>query len=58
LDYEHNNKSPTISEYGPVYDKINQLRDPYVYIENDDVYILYSICGEQGIALAKLNIVS
>ena len=58
LDYEHNNLIPIKSKYGGVYHEINQLRDPYVYIENDDIYILYSICGEKGIAIAKLNIIT
>jgi hypothetical protein len=56
LEYEHNNLPPIKSKYGASFEKINQLRDPYVYVEEDNVYILYSICGEQGIAIAKLHI--
>jgi hypothetical protein len=58
LEYEHNNLIPIKSEYGGVYKSINQLRDPYVYIEDDDIYILYTVCGEQGIAIAQLYIIS
>jgi hypothetical protein len=33
-----------------------QLRDPTVFEENRRAYLLYSICGEQGIAVAELTI--
>lgn len=56
LEYEHNNSAPIKSKYGASFEKINQLRDPYVYVEDENVYILYSICGEQGIAISKLHI--
>jgi hypothetical protein len=32
------------------------LRDPYVYSENNQLYLLYSVKGEQGIAIAKMMI--
>merc|ERR1719483_34673 len=31
------------------------LRDPYVFSENGKLYMLYSFCGEKGIALAELS---
>jgi hypothetical protein len=37
--------------YGPV----NQLRDPAIYAEGGDVYLLYSVAGERGIAIAELD---
>ncbi len=55
LEYEHGNMLPIKSKYGAEYKTINQLRDPYIYIENDIVYILYTICGEQGIAIAIIH---
>ena len=55
LEYEHGNTLPIKSKYGAEYKKINQLRDPYIYIENDIVYILYTTCGEQGIAIAIIH---
>ena len=35
--------------------KLNELRDPCIFIENDNVYLLYSFNGEGGIALGSLN---
>jgi hypothetical protein len=37
------------------YGHVNQLRDPAIYVEDEDVYILYAIAGESGIAIAKLH---
>ena len=34
---------------------LNELRDPCVFEEGDDVYILYTFNGEAGIALGRLN---
>jgi hypothetical protein len=38
--------------YGPV----NQLRDPAIYEEDGRVYLLYSVAGEAGIAIAELHL--
>ncbi len=38
------------------YGHVNQLRDPAVYVEDDDVYLLYAVAGESGIAIAKLHL--
>ena len=35
---------------------VNQLRDPAIYEEDGRVYLLYSIAGESGIALAELTL--
>ena len=35
------------------YGKVNQLRDPAVYVEGEAVYLLYAIAGESGIAIAR-----
>ena len=37
------------------YGHVNQLRDPSVYVEGDDVYLLYAVAGESGIAIARLH---
>ena len=37
------------------YGHVNQLRDPAIYVEDNDVYLLYAVAGESGIAIAKLN---
>lgn len=36
--------------------RVNQLRDPAIYAEDDRVYLLYAIAGEAGIGLARLDI--
>jgi hypothetical protein len=37
------------------YGHVNQLRDPAIYIEKSDVYLLYAVAGESGIAISKLR---
>jgi hypothetical protein len=37
------------------YGHVNQLRDPAIYVENDDVFMLYAVAGESGIALAEIK---
>ncbi len=34
--------------------KVRQLRDPVAYRDSADTYLLYSVAGEQGIAIASL----
>ncbi len=43
------------SEYGSSMQAVNQLRDPAIFVENERIYLLYSIAGEQGIALGELK---
>lgn len=38
------------------YGHVNQLRDPFIYEENGQLYILYAVAGESGIGIVKLNI--
>lgn len=47
---------------------VNQLRDPFVYLEHragsgtgsgDEVaYLVYAVAGESGLAIARLDLVS
>ena len=37
------------------YGQVNQLRDPAIYVEGDEVYLLYAVAGESGIAIAKVE---
>jgi hypothetical protein len=39
---------------GLVHDRVNQLRDPAIYREGERTYLLYSVAGENGIAIAEL----
>ncbi len=43
------------SEYGGIFEPVNQLRDPAIFVEEDQRYLLYSIAGEQGIAIGGLR---
>ena len=38
------------------YGHVNQLRDPAIYSEGDEIYLLYAIAGESGIALARVEL--
>jgi len=40
---------------GPINETVCQLRDPAIYEEEDRIYLLYSIAGEFGIAIAELK---
>jgi len=35
---------------------VNQIRDPAIFIEEENVFLLYVVRGENGIAISKLNI--
>lgn len=37
------------------YGHVNQLRDPALYEENGQFYLLYAVAGESGIAIARLD---
>ena len=37
------------------YGHVNQLRDPAVFVEDDHVYLLYSVAGESGIEIAEVE---
>jgi len=43
------------SEAGSIFEPVNQLRDPGVYEEDGQTYLLYSVAGERGIAIAELS---
>ena len=34
---------------------VNEVRDPYIYVENKNIYLLYTLAGELGIGLAKID---
>lgn len=43
------------SSAGPAREKENALRDPAIYREGEARYLLYSVAGESGIAIASLR---
>jgi len=55
FDYEGANLPNEPSRRGYIDVRVNQLRDPAIYQEGDNTYLLYSIAGESGIAVAKIE---
>jgi hypothetical protein len=43
------------SRRGSIMTPVNQLRDPGIFEEDGQVYLLYAVAGEQGIAVARLD---
>jgi len=37
------------------YGRVNQLRDPAIFQEGDNTYLLYAVAGESGIGIAQLD---
>ncbi len=35
---------------------VNQLRDPAIFEEDGRIYLLYTVAGERGIALAEVHV--
>ncbi len=43
------------SRFGGVMTRVRQLRDPAIFEQDGRVWLLYSVAGEQGIALAEID---
>jgi len=54
MDYEGAGEPHEASSRGKVMGPAWQLRDPAIYEEDGHTYLLYSVAGEQGIAIAEL----
>jgi len=54
MDYEGVNLPIETSVKGFSRHPVHQLRDPAILLDQDEVYLYYSISGEFGIAVAKL----
>lgn len=54
-DYEGANLPLAPSRYGAVNKPVRELHDPAIFEENGRRYLLYSVAGEQGIAIAELK---
>ena len=52
--WEGANLPRVASTNGAAQGPVNQLRDPGLFVGEDRTYLLYSIAGEQGIAIAEL----
>jgi hypothetical protein len=54
-DYEGIFHPDAPSEYGSAIN-VRQLRDPCIFEEDGQIYLFYSIAGEMGIGMAKIDI--
>jgi hypothetical protein len=54
-DYKWVDFSIQPSESGAAKGRVRLLRDPAIYQEDNKSYLLYSIAGESGIAIAELS---
>ena len=55
LEYEGGHLALEPSRRGLVMGPVRQLRDPAIYREDGRTYLLYSVAGEHGIALAEVQ---
>ena len=56
LEYEGANLPLKPSEFSLAPEPVRQLRDPAIFREGTRTYLLYSIAGESGIAIAELKV--
>ncbi|MFT4325930.1 MAG: hypothetical protein ACMXYK_00315 [Candidatus Woesearchaeota archaeon] len=54
-DYEGINLEIKSSDSGMSLEPVRELRDPAIYKEGKDIYLLYTISGEKGIAIGKIQ---
>lgn len=55
-DNDEGGKEPVVpSEGGIIRRPVNQLRDPYVFVDDSGLFLFYAIAGESGIAVARLE---
>ena len=54
-EYEGSNLPLVPSQVGMTGDHVRELRDPAIYREEERIYLLYTIQGEYGIAMAELE---
>lgn len=55
-DYEGGGLKLVASERGLAKGRVRQLRDPAVFDDGQRIYLLYSVAGESGIAIAQLKL--
>ena len=55
MEYEGAGLPIEPSKRGAVNEPVRQLRDPCIYDESGTTYLLYSVAGESGIAIAMLS---
>ena len=55
MNYEGANLPMAASRGGYIDERVHQLRDPAIYQEDGKTYLLYSVAGESGIAVAEIE---
>ena len=55
MDYEGADMPIEASRGGYIDERVHQLRDPAIYQEDGITYLLYSVAGESGIAVAEIE---
>ena len=55
MDYEGVDAAHVASQGGSIHEPAWQLRDPAIYEEEGETYLLYSVAGERGIGMAKIE---
>ncbi len=55
LDWEGASLAVEPSRGGYIDERVNQLRDPAIYEEDGEIFLLYSVAGESGIAIVQLE---
>ncbi|MCB9148316.1 MAG: hypothetical protein H6641_06110 [Caldilineaceae bacterium] len=53
--YEGADLPLTPSQRGAIHQRVRQLRDPAIFDEDAHTYLLYSVAGESGIAIAEIE---
>ena len=56
LNYEGSDLPVEASRGGYIDERVHQLRDPAIFQDGDKTYLLYSVAGESGIAIAEINL--
>ncbi len=56
FDWEGAAAPKLASRRSTAYGVVNQLRDPAIFQEDGQIYLLYAVGGEAGIAIARLDI--
>ena len=55
MDYEGAAEPIRVSFMGAARGRVHELRDPGIFRDRDRTYLLYSVAGENGIAIAELK---
>jgi hypothetical protein len=56
LDWEGVNLPLQHSSRSAINMPVNQLRDPYIFKDNEDMYLLYTVKGEKGIGICRIEL--